>query len=109
MQWLEETERELDRALEAARSGNRGKARTSARRAAGIAVEELQRRLPETYYGRDFISHIRGIASDPLVPEIVREAAQRLHTRLSPEFESLSTDPIEDARLIIRFVIERLK
>lgn len=108
MKWIEEIERELDRAVEAERSGHHGKARTSARRAVGLAVEELQRKLPETQYGRDFISCIRGISSDTAVPEEVREAADRLQTRLTPNFNSPSTNPIEDARIIIRFVVERL-
>lgn len=109
MKWLEQVERELDRAVEAEHSGNRGKARTSARRAVGIAVEELQRRLPDTHYGRDFIGSIRGIALDTSVPEDVRKAADRLQTRLTSEFESPSTNPMEDAKIIIRFVVERLK
>lgn len=108
MKWIEEIERELDRAAEAERTGNHGKARTSARRAVGFAVEELQRRSPEVQYGRDFISCIRGIASDAAMPGDVRKAADRLQTRLTPEFDSPSTDPIEDARIIIRFVVDRL-
>jgi uncharacterized protein (UPF0147 family) len=94
--------------MEAERSGNLGKARTSARRAVGIAIEEMQKKLPRTQYGRDFISSIRGIALDTEVPEEVRKAADRLQTRLTPKFDSPSTNPIEDARIIIRFVVERL-
>ena len=108
MKWFEDIERELDRAKEADQRGNHGKARTSARRAVGMAVEEMQKKLPEAQYGRDFISCIRGIASDTTLPREVREAAERLQTRLTTKFESPSTDPVEDARIIIRFVVDRL-
>jgi hypothetical protein len=108
MKWIDDTDRELRNAAEAERIGNRGKVRTCARRAAGIAVSELQSKLPGTKYGRDFISSVRGIAMDASVPGEVRAAADRLQTKLTPDFESPSTDPIEDARIIIRFVADRL-
>jgi HEPN domain-containing protein len=109
MSWLDEVNVELQRARAAERSGNSGKVRTSARRAVGIALLELQRRIPEKIYGRDFISQLRGFASDESVPEDARLAADRLQTRLSPQFESPSKNPIDDARSIIRFVTERLR
>ncbi|MGA3244106.1 MAG: hypothetical protein ABSE41_05800 [Bacteroidota bacterium] len=108
MNWLDEVNVELQRAEAAERIGNSGKVRTSARRAVGIALMELQRRVPEKYYGRDFISQLRSFARDESVPEVARLAADRLQARLSPQFESLSKNPIDDARSIIRFVIEHL-
>ena len=109
MNWREGVQLELQRASEADRNANLGKARTSARRAVGIAVTELQRRLPDKHYGRDFIGQLRGIAADELIPETVRFAADRLQTRLSADFESPSKRPIEDANIIIDYVIERLQ
>jgi hypothetical protein len=108
MDWLDEVTQELERAAAAERSGNSGKVRTSARRAVGIALMELQRRIPEKNYGRDFISQLRGFAADNSVPEEARLAADRLQARLSPRFESPSKNPIEDAKSIIRFVTDRL-
>jgi len=108
MNWRDEIERELARAEEAAGVGQAGKVRTSARRSVGIALEELQRRFPEKIYGRDFIGQLRGLAADHSVPEDVRLAADRLQARLSPSFESPSRNPIEDANIIIDFVLKRL-
>lgn len=101
-------ERELSRGEAAARTGKAGLARTSARRGVGIALAELQRKFPEKNYGRDFIGQLRGIAEDLSVPEEVRLAAGRLQARLSLSFESPSKDPIQDAKTIIDFVLERL-
>ncbi|TSA19258.1 hypothetical protein D4R75_10280 [bacterium] len=109
MNWLEGVRLELQRAAEAGRNANLGKARTSARRAVGIAVTELQRKLPEKQYGRDFIGQLRGIAADESIPEKVRFAADRLQTRLSTDFESPSRQPIDDAKIVIDFVIECLQ
>jgi hypothetical protein len=108
MNWLDEVTVELERAEAAERSGNSGRVRTSARRAVGIALLELQRRIPEKNYGRDFISQLRGFARDKSVPEQARLAADRLQARLSSQFESPSKNPIDDAKSIIRFVTERL-
>ena len=108
MNWMESVNLELERGAEAERQGNQGKARTSARRAVGIAIEELQRRFPEKTFGRDFIGQLRSLASDPEAGESIRSAADRLQARLTPEFESPSKDPIGDAKIIIGFVLERL-
>ena len=108
MKWRDEIELELTRAREAERNGNQGRARTSARRAVGIAIVELQRRFPEKQYGKDFMTQLRSLASDPAIPERVRIAADRLQTKLSPEFESPSKHPIDDAGIIVQFILERL-
>jgi hypothetical protein len=106
--WRDEIDQELARAREAERNGNQGRARTSARRIAGIAIVELEKRFPERRYGRDFIAQLRAFASDPAIPEDVRNAADRLQARLSPEFTSASKHPIEDAGIIVQFILERL-
>jgi len=108
MSWRDEIDQELARAGEAERSGNQGRLRTSARRVAGIAIAELQKRFPEKLYGRDSITRLRSFALDPAIPEHVRKAADRLQARLSPEFESPSKHPIEDARIIVGYIVERL-
>jgi hypothetical protein len=108
MNWKDEVDLELARAQGAERNGNQGRARTSARRAVGIAIVELQRRFPEKQYGKDFMTQLRSLASDPAIPERVRIAADRLQTKLSPEFESPSKHPIDDAGIIVQFILEQL-
>jgi hypothetical protein len=108
MNWRDEIELEFARAKEGERTGNHGKARTSARRAAGVAITELERRFPEKKYGKDFITQLRTFASDTSIPEQVRSAADRLQARLSSNFESPSTRPIEDAVIIADYVLTRL-
>jgi hypothetical protein len=108
MNWRDELEREFARAKEAELHGNQGRVRTSARRAVGIAIVELEKRFPEKKYGRDFMMQLRSFALDPAIPEHVRSAADRLQARLSPEFDSPSKHPIEDAEIIVGFILEQL-
>jgi len=108
MKWRDEIELELTRAREAERNGNQGRARTSARRAAGIAIVELAKQFPEKQYGKDFMTQLRSLASDLATPEHVQNAADRLQARLSPQFESPSKHPIDDAEIIVQFILERL-
>jgi hypothetical protein len=108
MKWRDEIDVELARAREAERNGNQGRIRTSARRAVGIAIMEFEKRFPEKQYGRDFMTQLRSFALDRAVPEHVRNAADRLQARLSPEFESPSKHPIEDAGIIVQFIVDRL-
>ena len=108
MKWMESVQLEMQQAREAQRQGNGGKARTSARRAVGLALEELQRRFPGTTYGRDFIVQLRSLAVDPAVPAPAREAADRLQARLTPDFLSRSVNPVEDAEIILAYIFSRL-
>ena len=108
MNWRDEVDLELTRAKEAERNGNQGRARTSARRAVGIAIAELQKQFPEKQYGNDFMTRLRSFALDPAIPEKARTAAERLQAKLSAEFESPSKHPIDDAGIIVQFIRERL-
>lgn len=108
MAWIDDVERELDRARVAKTTGNDGQVRTSARRAAGYALTELQRRCADRNYGADFIRQLRGLMEDQSVAEEVRGAAERLQARLSADFASASANPLEDARVIIAFVQKEL-
>ena len=108
MAWIDDVERELDRARAAKTVGNDGQVRPSARRAAGYALTELQRRFPDRKYGVDFVRQLRGLMEDRSVAEEVRGAAERLQARLSADFASASTNPLEDARVIIAFVHKEL-
>ena len=107
MSWREELEGELQRGKRAEAEGNAGKARTCARRAVGIVVTEFQKQTGEEY-GNDFLRQLRGIAGDATLPTLVREAAERLQSRLSRDFQSLSVHPLEDARVIIEHFVRYL-
>ncbi len=104
MGWIEDLTLELARASEAQQRGNAGRARTSARRAAGHAISELQKQKPERYYGGDFIQRLRSFANDGTLPEDVRSAADRLQARLTHDFKSVSENPIDDALIVINYV-----
>ena len=58
--------------------------------------------------GKDFMTLLRSFALDASIPQQVRKAADRLQARLSPEFESVSTHPVEDAEIIVQFILEQL-
>ncbi|MGB2867016.1 MAG: hypothetical protein WBD36_01075 [Bacteroidota bacterium] len=105
MSWIDDVDREFERAREAERKGNHGMVRTGARRAAGIAITRFEQMAGKTY-GRDFIQQLRAVDEDASLPEAVRSAAHRLHSRLSADFQSLSEHPVEDARVIFEYVRE---
>ncbi len=107
MSWHDELVSELERAKTAEREGNAGKVRTCARRAVGIVVTELQKRSGDKY-GADVMRQLRGIAADAELPGAVRQAAERLQSRLSRDFQSPSEHPLEDARIIIDFFEQQL-
>lgn len=109
MMWMESVQLELRRAREAQQQGNSGRARTSARRAVGFGLEELQKRTAGINYGRDFIAQLRSLAADPAVPQTAREAADRLQARLTPDFLSRSVNPVDDAEIILAYILSRLQ
>jgi len=108
MDMTSDIRRELRWAREALAEGNRGKARTCARRAVGIAATELQRIDNAFDLGTDFISQIRSIAADNRFPGDIRAAASRLQSRISQEFTSASIDPIHDAEIVLSELMKRL-
>jgi hypothetical protein len=99
---------ELAQARKAREAGNEGQARVCARRAAGIAIREwYQRRLGARWHG-DALKQLQRLQADPLAPENVRAAAQRLTTRVDFDHTlPFEDDPIEDARGIVEFVSQR--
>jgi hypothetical protein len=108
MGWIEDVTLELARASEAQKVSNAGRARTSARRAVGHAISELQKQEPERYYGEEFIRQLRSFAEDGTLPEDIRAAAGRLQARLTQDFKSASEDPIADALTIINYIRDQL-
>ena len=106
--WLDKIEVEIDRGRKAERDGTGGKARTAARRAVGLAVTEFQQRRGGKQYGADVMTQLGGIAEDLSLPGEVRDAALRLHSRISQDFTSPSRQPLADATVIINFIKQAL-
>jgi HEPN domain-containing protein len=99
-----EIETELAQARKAREAGNEGQARVCARRAAGIALREWYKRRAGSGWGGDAMKQLQRLREDPLVPEEVRAAAQRLTTKVDLGHNlPFAEDPIEDARRIIEF------
>jgi hypothetical protein len=107
--WLVEIKQETERAKKAQEIGNAGRLRTSARRIAGIAVQELQARHPHQFFGEDYIRALRAMAASASLPKEVVDAASRLQGKLSEDFSSPSIDPLGDAMIIVGFVQSELK
>ena len=79
-----------------------GKIRATARRIAGIALQQIY-----SSSTADLLSLLQRASNDIAIPDVVRKASQRLSARLSPDFTSESTDPIGDAKIIVDYVKEK--
>ncbi|WP_447984649.1 hypothetical protein [Nitrospira sp. Nam74] len=90
-------------AAEAARNeGNEGKARVCARRAVARATEAWMERLPLRRWHGDAMEHLRQIQQDASFPLPIRQAAERLSTKVTQQHTvPFTTDPIGDAKLMI--------
>ena len=108
--FIDQIELELAAARAAAEAGNDGKVRVCARRAAGKALSWYLSRHHHPDWGTDAVRQLLHAAEDQDFPQEARVAAQRLTTKISDRFKyPFSTDPIEDARIIIETVIRRMK
>ncbi len=96
MQWLVEIETELRRVNP---GENPGRTRTIARRIAGIALQQIY-----ADGTKDFLHLIISAKIDPVFPDDVRSALERLAARLDAQFSSPSTNPIGDAMMVVDFV-----
>jgi hypothetical protein len=106
--FFEQIEKEFAVAREAQRIGNDGKARVCARRAVGQAIAWYVTKFPQTKWGADAVRQLQHLKDDVSFSQEVRDAAERLTTKVSDQFTSpFSTDPIQDAKIIITH-IERL-
>ncbi|MCK9407959.1 MAG: hypothetical protein WCX28_09180 [Bacteriovoracaceae bacterium] len=96
MNWLYQVEIELQRIRP---HENPGRTRTTARRIAGIALQYLYRES-----STDFLKLLHTATRDDSIPQEVREAINRLVTRLDSNFQSLAVDPINDALIVVQYV-----
>jgi hypothetical protein len=95
-------EQELGAAEAAWKEGNEGKARVCARRAVARATEQWMERLPLRRWRGDAMEHLRQIQQDASFPLPIRQAAERLSTKVTQQHTvPFTTDPISDAKLII--------
>ena len=102
MQWQEQIEKELSKAAEGLEKGNNGLARVCARRAVALATQHWaeHRHLPG--WQGDAIYQLRQTKGEITFPLPVREAAQRLLTKVTEQAPlPITTDPINDARIIL--------
>jgi len=106
-QTLELIRLEFAAAAHAARSENEGMVRVCARRAAGAAITYWLQSHERLGWGNDAMNQLRSLAADRTAPQIVRDAAVRLSTRVNEQFSSpFQTDPVEDSRCIINYLLE---
>lgn len=82
--------------------GNEGRARVCARRAAGWAVGNYRRRSSHIDVDDDAYKHLIWLKDQTDKDRQLREAADRLCTKVREDFElPHDEDPLEDARVII--------
>ncbi len=102
MSWREQIEQELVKAAAGLQEGNDGLARVCARRAVALGVQNWVQRSGAKTWPADAMNQLREIQADEMFPVDVREAAQRLLTKVTQrEQVPASTDPLADARLIL--------
>jgi hypothetical protein len=98
-------ESELTAAESAWASGNPGRARVCARRAAGWAIRGWYQRREGPGWAGDALKHLLRLQGDATVPLPVRQAAERLSTKVGLDHRlPFDDDPLEDARKIVGYV-----
>jgi hypothetical protein len=103
---LEQIEKELAMAEAALREANEGKARVCARRAVALAAEASLERFPRPGWHRDAMHHLRQIQHEESFPLPIRQAAERLSTKITQrDTMPFTSNPIADAKLIIAYLI----
>ena len=103
---LEQIEKELAMAEAALREANEGKARVCARRAVALAAEASLERFPRPGWRGDAIHHLRQIQQEESFPLPIRQAAERLSTKITQRDRApFTSNPIADAKLIIAYLI----
>jgi hypothetical protein len=93
---------ELAAAEAAWKDGNEGKARVCARRAVARATEAWSMHVPVRRWSGDAMDYLRHIQQDTSFPLPIRQAAERLSTKVTQRQSApFTTDPIGDAKLIV--------
>ena len=98
-------EQELAAGETAMKEANDGKARVCARRAVALATEAWLARFSVPPWRGDAMEHVRQIQQDTAFPLPIRQAAERLSTKVTRRHSApFTTDPIGDARIIIEYL-----
>ena len=104
--YLERIEHELLSARQAFESGNEGKSRVCARRAAGITLTWFLSTHPRQGWGTDMITQFLHLKDDSSFPQDVRDAATRLSTRIKQQFSyPFKSSPLDDSTTIITHIL----
>jgi hypothetical protein len=102
----EQIEKELAMAEGALRQVNEGKARVCARRAVALAAEASLERFPRPGWRGDAMHKLRQIHKEESFPLPIRQAAERLGTKITQrDTAPFTSNPIADAKLIIAYLI----
>lgn len=102
MSWQEQIKQELVKATEGLQNGNDGMARVCARRAVAFASQRWAEEHHLPAWQGDAMQQLRQIQQDTQFPIPVREAAQRLLTKVTEQAQlPMTTDPIADAHIIL--------
>jgi HEPN domain-containing protein len=111
-EWLRAAEGELARAVVAFRRKQQRAGVATARRAAGMACNAVLAIAVDENYGRSYMDHLRALAADAAVPEVVRVAAQALlETPLATDLVTLGpgdTRLADAAHLIVAHARKRI-
>jgi hypothetical protein len=103
---LEQIEKELAVADAALRDANEGKARVCARRAVALVAEAWIERFPRPDWRGDAMTQLRQIQREDAFPLPIRQAAERLSTKITQRDSApFTSNPIADAKLIIAYLI----
>ena len=101
---------ELDQAHRFRTRGNEGRARVCARRAAGWAAAAFRQQLSGVETHHNAYHQLRWLRKIEEVPIELREAADRLTTRVTPSHElPHREDPLEDAEMIVHALLRELE
>ncbi len=102
MPWPEQIVQELAKASKGLEEGNDGLARVCARRAVALAGQHrFEQQILPAWQG-DAMQQLRQIREETRFPLSVREASQRLMTKITEQSTSpMTTDPITDAQIIL--------
>jgi hypothetical protein len=97
---------ELNKAKKALEEGNIGMARVCARRACGSAISFWLEDNPRQGYGESAMNQLRSVQSDDTLPKKVKDAAERLTTKVADQTAPpFSNEPITDAEIITGYFL----
>ncbi len=106
---LTQIDAEFKTAAHAQSIGNYGMVRVCARRAAGVAIAYWLQSHHRQGWGADAMNQLRSLRNDDSIPQPVRDAAERLTTKITQQFTpAFTADPILDSKTIINHLLESL-